>query len=134
MSAITSSPRLEPQQPEPVRRPFQRWEFLNPQKELLKNLGTLVAVQTVAAVIFAVLPETSSTSPYDTTWHFSTETYDALNQLCTTSFLAALFTGVGALFTGAYFVKSNQENLVTPEMAFAIQEQIAQALRERSNV
>lgn len=132
MSAITSPQHLaQPQQHEAVRHPFQRWEFSNAQKELLKNLGALVAVQTVAAIIFGALPDTSSTSIYDTSWrHFSTETYDALNQLCTTSFLAALFTGIGTLSTWVYFAKSNQENLVTPEMASAIQDQIAQALRQ----
>lgn len=130
MSVITSPQHLErPQQLEAGHRPSQRRELLKPQKELLKSVATLVAVQALSAIIFAVASENGNTSPYSD-WHFSSETYDALNQLTATSFLAALFTGFGLVFTWAHFVKSNQESSdITPEMKIAIQNQIERTLR-----
>jgi hypothetical protein len=139
MSAITSYQPLQSNRAsglETINQPAQRWKLLKPQEELHKNLTKLCAVQIVAIIALAVLSEIgreNSTSIYSD-WKFSMETYAVFDQLMIAFYIAAIFTALSSVFTWAYFVKSNREQVrnnadITPSMKIAIRNQIEQAIR-----
>jgi hypothetical protein len=102
MNTITEQ-RLEQLQAQQAAESMNqsKWRLLQPQKELCKSLIKLCGAQLLCTIIVEELNEIPA---------ISSQGFNALNQLETTSFVAGLFTlfTLGSVWVS--FIKSNRAN------------------------